>query len=166
MKIMKTFSFYLAALVVALSLAGTSGCSKKNANGGGHGHHHHVGLMGGTLVELGDHQFNLEWVRDAEGGTLSAYVLDAHAENFVRVPLPAIALTVTVNGQNQPLVLTAVANAVTGETVGNTSQFSVKADWVKTAETFTGVIPELEIRGAKFTNVTFSFPKASGHGKH
>jgi hypothetical protein len=119
--------------------------------------------MGGTLVELGDHQFNLEWVRDAASGTLSAYVLDAHAENFVRVPLPAIAVAVTVEGQVKPLTLTATASTVTGETVGNTAHFSVQAEWLKTTGTFTGVIPEIEIRGAKFVNVTFAFPKNDEH---
>ncbi len=155
-------SLALASLVAA-SLFSTAGCSRKGGAESGHGHHHHTGLMGGTLVELGDHQFNLEWVRDAASGTLSAYVLDAHAENFVRVPLPAIALAVTVDGQVKPLTLTATASAVTGETVGNTSQFSAQADWLKTTEKFTGVIPEIEIRGAKFVNVTFAFPKNDGH---
>jgi hypothetical protein len=163
---MKILPIVFTAFIAALSLLGTS-CSKKSAgSGSGHGHHHHTGLHGGTLIELGDHQYNLEWVRDAAAGTLTAYVLDAHAENFVRISLPTIALTVTVDGQARPLVLTATASAATGETVGNTSQFVVQAEWLKTTDKFSAVIAELEIRGTKFSNVAFNFPKGADHDHH
>ncbi len=152
----------LVGMVVAL--AAGAGCSKKTG-GHDHGHHHHTAPHGGTLVELGDHQFNLELVRDAAMGTLTVYVLDGHAENFVRISPPMLPITATVGGMPQPLALMATANAATGETIGATSQFVAQADWLKTTEKFDGVIPAIEIRGAKFADVKFNFPKGThDHG--
>ena len=85
--------------ILAFALAGAmavvvSGCGEHDDHAG-HDHgkgHAHTAPHGGTLVELGAHQGNVEFVRDAAGGKLTAYILDAHAENFVRVPLDAFTL--------------------------------------------------------------------------
>jgi hypothetical protein len=160
--VMKTSLLHIA--LCAFLLGGFSACSKKNTDSAdhGHGHHVHVAPHGGTLIEIGDHQFNLELVRDAATGTLNAYVLDAHAENFVRLPLPSLSLTAHHGGTETPLVLHPVANAATGETAGDTSQFSAQADWLKTTPTFDGVVPEISIRGSRFEKIVFNFP----NGKH
>jgi hypothetical protein len=166
-------SAWIGLLAAALAFVG---CSKKSTHDHAHDQHDdshheyhvHKAPHGGTLVELGDHQFNLELVRDAAAGALHVYSLDAHAENFVRLPLPSLALVATVNGQARPLTLMPVANPATGETVGDTSQFSVQAEWLKTTDKFSGVIAMLEIRGAKFTEVKFVFPSApsGAHDEH
>ncbi len=163
---MKNSRAFLTALVISLGLLFATACSKKSADGHAHGHHHHDAPHGGTLVELGEHQFNVEFVRDSAAGTLTAYVLDAHAENFIRLALPAIPVTAMVNGMPQPLLLAAAANSATGETVGNTSAFAAQAEWLKTASRFDVAIPALEIRGAKFTDVTFNFPKGPDDREH
>lgn len=157
-----TFARILLSAALALGVSIGAACSKKSSeHSHGHGHHHHVAPHGGTLVELGDHQFNLEWVRDGAAGTLTAYVLDAHAENFIRVPWPTLAIEATYDGNTHPLVLTAVSNPATGETVGATSQFTAQAEWLKTAETFRVRVPAVDIRGVKFTDVAFTFPQAA-----
>lgn len=158
---MKTSLLHLA--LCALFLGGFSACSKKNHDSADHdhGHHVHVAPHGGTLVEIGEHQYNLELVRDAATGTLSGYVLDAHAENFVRLPLQAITLTATVGGTANTLVLQAVANPATGESVGDTSQFVAQADWLKTVASFDISITEISIRGTKFEKIAFNFPKGN-----
>ena len=61
-------------------------------------------------------------------------------------------------GKFTPLTLAAVANPATGETVGNTSQFEVQADWLKTAGAFSGIVT-VEIRGTKFEKVAFTLSK-------
>ena len=88
-------------------------------------------------------------------------MLDGHAENFVRLPIPALEAVATVGGTPRPLSLQAVANAATGETVGNTSQFEVQADWLKGPEAFTVVVPSLEIRGSSFKEIKATFPAAA-----
>ena len=162
---MKNLNAFLVLSVAALGLFLLPACSKKPA-GHAHGHHQHTAPHGGTLIELGEHQFNLEFVRDAAAGTLTAYVLDGHAENFIRLPLPAIPLTAMVNGMPQPLALAATASTATGETVGDTSQFVAQADWLKTASSFDVVIPALDIRGAMFADVKFNFPKGADDHDH
>ncbi|WP_415908844.1 hypothetical protein [Oleiharenicola sp. Vm1] len=127
------------------------------------GHHVHAAPHGGTLVEVGRHQFNLELVRDAEAGTLTVYVLGAHAEDFVRLPAKALELTVEVKGRTERLALGAVANELSGETVGDTSQFTAQADWLKRDGEFKGRFAALEIRGVVFRDVAFTFPVNADH---
>jgi len=120
------------------------------------GGHVHVALHGGVLVEVGNHAYNVELVRDAEAGKLTAYILDGHAENFVRIAIPSFELIAITGGERRPLTLRAVANPATGETVGDTSQFEAQADWLKRASQFPGEIPVLDIRGTPF-RVAFYF---------
>ncbi len=154
----------LPLALTALLIGGLPACSKTKHDSEtkeGHGHHVHVAPHGGTLVEIGEHQFNLELVRDAATGTLHAYVLDAHAENFVRLPLPVLSMTISAGERQHLLTLQPVANPATGETVGDTSQFSAQADWLKTTASFDAVVPELSIRGTRFEKITFNFPKGN-----
>ena len=38
-----------------------------------------------TPVELGEHQYHLELLKDEEAGKMKAWILDGHLENFIRV---------------------------------------------------------------------------------
>ena len=142
--------FAFAACAFAL----TAGCGKQQptptaATGG----HVHRAPHGGTLVEVGDHAYNLEFLSERGDGKLTAYVLDGHAENFVRIAAPSFDIVAFVEGERRPLTFRAVANQATGETVGDTSQFEAQADWLKKLAEFPGTLPTLEIRGSKFENV-------------
>lgn len=98
-------------------------------------------------------------VRDSAAGKLTVYILDGHAENFIRIAAPAIEMVAITGGERRPLSLKAVANAATGETVGNTSQFEAQADWLKTVGDFPGTIESVEIRGTKFNSVALYLKK-------
>ncbi len=161
----------LRAPLAVLLLCSFAGCSKHSEHkdyskapggdahaGHNHGGHVHTAPHGGILVELGDHAFNVELLRDPATGKLTAWILDAHAENFVRIASPAIEVVAMPGGKFTPLSLAAVANPATGETVGNTSQFEVQADWLKTSGPFTGIVT-VEIRGTKFEKVAFALSK-------
>lgn len=126
-------------------------------------HHVHTAPHGGTLVEVGEHQFSLEFVRDAAAGSLTLYVLDGHAENFVRLNARVIELVCEVKGRTEKLTLAAVANELSGETVGDTSQFAAQADWLKREGEFKGRIAALEIRGMAFKEIAFGFPVNEDH---
>lgn len=139
--------------LLALALAG---CGKGHDHAGGKGHVH-VAPHGGTLVELGAHQYNLEFVFDAGRGVLQAYVLDGHAEAFVRVSIPEFVVTATAGGQRHLLLFRAVANPVTGEAVGNTALFEAPAGWLSAAKAFDGTLQAINVRGVAFSNVTFRF---------
>jgi hypothetical protein len=146
------------SVLAALFILTLGGCSRPESASGAGGHVHRA-PHGGMLVEVGDHAYNLELVRDAAAGKLTAYVLDGHAENFVRITAPAIELVAITGGERRLLMLQAVANAATGETVGDTSQFEAQADWLKSTGEFPGTISSLEIRGNKFQNIALYLKK-------
>ncbi len=128
-----------------------------SGHGAAHGHSH-AAPHGGTLVELGEHAFNVEFVRDLEAGKLTAYILDAHAESYLRLPIPSFEVNLMKSGRAETLKLAAVENSKTGEKVGDTSQFEAQADWLKEASPLAGEIKELDLRGSKFSAVKFQLP--------
>jgi hypothetical protein len=148
------FTHLVSVLLAAALLA--AGCSKSHDHDkkSAHGEHVHVAPHGGTLIEIGDHAYNLELLRDKAAGKLTAWVLDGHAENFVRLPAREIAFVAMPGGTYTPITLKAVGNSATGETVGDTSQFEFQADWLKTAGTFAGIFT-VEIKGTVFKDVAF-----------
>lgn len=144
-------------LLLALSFAVLAGCSKSHEPSPqfdeSRDHHVHQGPHNGTLVELGDHKYSIEFVHDHAAGSLTLYVLDAHAENFIRLPDRSIEALVQRNGQPTPLTLAAVANSATGETVGDSSQFTGSADWLRSSQTIELAIPSLTVRGMVFEDI-------------
>jgi hypothetical protein len=152
---MKHVGSLITSLAAALLLWGCGGSQDHSSSGG----HHHTAPHGGMLLEIGKHEYNLEFVVDTATGTLNVYVLDGHAENFVRISMDAIELIATVGPQTQKLVLQPVANNATGEKAGDTSQFQAQADWLKTTPVFDGIINELNIKGSRYSLLPFRFPK-------
>jgi hypothetical protein len=158
--------------VLALSAALLAGCSKSETAGArgeahihaGHSHHEHKPPHGGTPIELGEEEYHLEFVRDAEAGKLQAYILDGHLEFFVRIAAPSFAIAAQVGGKEETLTFQPVASSATGEAVGNTSLFEAKADWLKSATNFEAVLKEITIRTRTYTNVSFNFPKGRDEG--
>lgn len=180
MKSSARFVFIPLALVVAL----LAGCGKKSegivtygskdsldaqANAAkmaakadphaGHNHgggHAHKPLMGGELVEVGDHQYNLEFKFDAARGMLQAWVLDGHAENFVRVGMASFDV-VENGGERRTITLHAVANEITGEKSGDTSAFEGAAPWLAPVKHFDGTVKAIRVRGSDFRDISFHF---------
>src|SRR5512140_2435958 len=120
-------SFFLAVSLLAF----VASCAKQPAAATAAiapAKHEHHAPHGGTPVALGDEAYHLEFVRDADAGKLTAYVLDGEMEEFIRVKAATLEVVATIGGAKQPLTFRAIANAATGETVGNTSQFEASAD--------------------------------------
>lgn len=86
-----------------------------------HGHHHEA-PHGGHLIELGDHEYNLEVVFPDADGNLSLYVLGAHAEEAVAVALSDVEFEIDTEDDEIEVELTAV-----GETDGKASHFTAPA---------------------------------------
>jgi hypothetical protein len=118
----------------------------------------HHAPHGGTAIALGD-DYHLELVRDPVAGRLTAYVLDDDMEDFVRVSAASVEVDVAGNGRIGPLVLRAVANPATGETLGDTAEFTAQADWLRTNADFEGRIKALDVHGTVFRDVQFHFPR-------
>ncbi len=107
---------------------------------------------------LGDHVAQLELVAGSEAGDWNLYVLDGGAERFVRIEQPAVRLTMA----GSEVVFAAVANPDTGETVGNTAQFSGRAAGLTGESEFHVEIDEIVVFGQPFTDIDFDYPE----GKH
>ena len=59
------------------------------------------------------------------------------------------------------LTFVAVANAGTGETVGDTSQFVAKADWLAGSGSFDAVLSEVSVRGKVYRSIEFNYPEGN-----
>lgn len=121
-------------------------------------HHHHEPPHGGVGVVLGQEEFHLELLLDNANATLSVYVLDGHMENFVRIESPGFIMKLTTLDKTADLKMEAQASPRTGETVGDTSQFSGTDPILETAVEFDVVIPSLTIKGNTYADIKFSFP--------
>ncbi len=150
-------------LVLLMSLLAGFGCAKKEGaaapadDHAGHGHssgHAHQPLMGGMLVELGEHQFNLELKYDPVRGVLQAWVLDGHAENFVRVSMGLFDIQ-EAGGAQRTITLRAVGNPMTGEKPGDTSAFEGEARWLGDVAHFDGIVKALKVRDLEFRGIEF-----------
>lgn len=137
------------------------------------GGHVHVAPHGGTLVEIGAHQFNLEFVHDEESGKLSAYTLDGHAEHFTRTAMESFDAVISAGGEVRTVTFRPVANLASGETVGDTSQYEATDPWLKDKHAFTGIVVRVDFKGAVFTDIPFRFSEHDedhdhehGHEKH
>lgn len=100
----------------------------------------------------------MEFVLDPAAGKLTAYLLAPHMSGFVRVPQTSFEVAARVAGRDELLQFQAVATPATGETVGDTSQFEARADWLKGRVAFDGVLKEITLKGSKYSNVAFKFP--------
>ena len=156
-----TMKFMLSLMLMTALAAGASahgdGDSAAHDNG-----HEHTAPHGGTLVVLGDELAHLELVLDAETGKLTAYVLDGEAENPIRLEQEEIEMKIGDGGKDySTLKLKAVPNVLTGETAGDSSEFSVQSDRFKGIERFGAVITSITIKGKKFGEVEFGFPEGN-----
>lgn len=133
----------------------------------GHDHSHeghvHVAPHGGELVAIAEEFFNAELLLNSETGELRVYLLDSHAEGPVRVDQEAIDLTVQLDSVTHELSLPAVADALTGETAGDASQFAIQSSALVGVRTFQGTFGRIEGRGEVFESTAFAFPAAASH---
>ena len=137
------------------------------------GHREHTAPHGGTLVVLGEEFAHFELVVDANEGKLTAYILDGEAENPVRIQQGEIELEMRIENPdrnesdelNFPLKLKASANVLTGETVGDTSEFIGQSDQLKGVTNFNAVLTLITIKGKKFKDTAFNFPKGNEEEK-
>jgi hypothetical protein len=116
-------------LLLAVALA--VGC-KRNSDGPAasvakdddvHVEHQHPteGRYGGTLIELGNEEYHAELVHDEKTGTVTIYILDAHAE--FAVPIDATELTINLKHDGQAEQFKLAASPIAGDAPGKSSRF-------------------------------------------
>ncbi|MCO6435964.1 MAG: hypothetical protein J5J06_02625 [Phycisphaerae bacterium] len=120
-------------LLMALTVA--AGCNQ-NASGpavppvnGGEGHADHaehahatVGPHGGDLIELGNEEYHAELLHDERAGTVTIYILDAHAK--AAVPIDATELTINLKHDGQAEQFKLAASPDAGDPPGESSRFT------------------------------------------
>ncbi len=121
--------------------------------------HEHVAPHGGALIALGDEFAHVEIVLDPVTGRLTAYVLDGEAERGVRIAQED--LGVVVRSPSLRIALAAVASPLTGERIGDTSQFEADAPELRGIASFDAVLPSITVRGQEFQSVPFNFPEGN-----
>ena len=152
----RAFLILIAAAVAGCAKGGSAGAADAQA-----AHHEHHPPHGGTPVVLGHEAYHLELVRDAGAGKVDAYLLDGEIEEFVRTTVASFEVTAVVDGERKTLFFQAVPNSATGETVGNTSCFEARADWITRTPSFDAVLTRIDVRGASFQDVAFNFPRGN-----
>ena len=176
MKIQRVLLIWAESAILTVIMAQLS-CEKKGEHRHEQGethetdaHHEHTAPHGGTLVVFGDEFAHIELVLDQTTGKLTGYVLDGEAEKSVRLSQKTIELKIHREdiGADFSLQLSGVANVLTGETEGDTSQFVVQSDGLKGASEFHAEIASIAIKGQMFTDIDFEFPEGNEeiHGEH
>lgn len=121
---MKRIIKFTIPLIITMTLSCSKMDKSEHALSGSHNHSHvHTAPHGGVLVEIGNHEYNIELVRRED--RWSIYILGAHAERFVRISNPSIFATWESEKESKEILFRAVENAATDEIVGNTSQFDL-----------------------------------------
>ncbi len=130
--------------------------------------HEHKPPHQGALQVLGDEAAHVELVLDRDTGKLTAYVLDGEAENAVRIATPSLPLVIRAvepaPGSGSPpatVELRAVPNVLTGETVGDTSQFEATVKTLQHVDRFEGTFPRVDVKGTRFADVAIYYPEGN-----
>ncbi len=156
---LKSFHFLILAGVVVF---GQAGCGGSRNDGYSHAApHHHDPPHGGAGVTLGDEDAHIEFLTDAAAGTVTAWFFSPHMERYLRIKAESFEVLAKLQGVEKSLSFVAVANAGTGETVGNTSQFVAEADWLSNVESFDAVLSGVTVRGRLYRSVAFNYPKGN-----
>jgi hypothetical protein len=125
--------------------------------------HAHGPPHGGTPVLVAEHKFHLELVRDGAAGLMQAYVLGDHLEKYIAVRETNFTLQATFAGRTESVVFKRAPNPSDKKLPVASSLFEARADWIKGATNFNGVIPTIMLNRQTFTNITFAFPKGTQH---
>jgi hypothetical protein len=150
MKIVLSFGLLAGALACGVEPPAPPPPAPAVAPSGGHAHE---APHGGVLVELGEEFGHIELVLDRASGSITAFVLDGEAEASVRLRQATIALRV----KEVSFELAARANVLTGETVGDTSQFVLAHDAFKGLTAFQAVLGPVSYKGQEFRDVPVTY---------
>jgi len=139
-----------------------------------HGHRHDHAEKGphdGALAAVGEEDAHLEFVLDADSGTLKAYVLDGDADEAVAIKQASLQLAVTLrkgddeSGLSEDAVIM-MLSAVSPADDGTASEFEGQSDALKGAEKFAAVVTNVTVAGKSFKNVAFKYPEGNEEEHH
>ena len=112
-------------------------------------------------MTLGDEEAHIEFLVDAEVGTVTAWFFKPHMEQYLRIKAESFAVLAKLPDGEARLTFAAVANTGTGEPVGDTSQFVARAGWLAAVEACDAVLQEVSVRGSGYRSIAFNYPKGN-----
>ena len=85
----------------------------------------------------------------------------------MRIVQKNIELDIHLNkGPDVEVILKPVANQLTGETVGDTSEYRAQSDQLKGQKKFLATIHHIKVRGQDFKDIAFKFPEGNEESHH
>lgn len=166
MKALFLSSIFAAGLLVGCSGEASNEHGHKHGPDGDHSHdkesesesngeHAHSAPHAGELIVLIAEGAHLELVHDAEKGKLTAYFLGAHADTPLRLTQETLSLSFPTAAGENDFVLKAVESALTGETVGDTSQFHLQDAGLVDISIATGILGPIDVLGQTLEGLAY-----------
>jgi hypothetical protein len=130
------------------------------------GLHEATAPHGGKLVAVGDEDAHFELLVDSATGTLTAYVLDGEAEEFVRLKNTALDVDLTIPDaadttrapKKVSVHLVGIPNKLTGETAQETSEYQGQDGALRGVRRFSGKFRPVTLLGNVYDDVAFTYP--------
>ena len=88
-------------------------------------------------------------------------MLDGEAEKPIRVTHETLSFSAKIGDDWRSFPLTAQANALSGETVGDSSEFKGTISELAGKKKFAAKVDAITVRGREFKSVEFGFPEGN-----
>lgn len=128
----RTSAFLTLALAATTPLAFT-GCGDKTGNStktqkqeNGKDDHPTEGPHGGSLVELGEHEYHAEFLFDEKSETVTIHILDQSAKEALPIDAKEVTINLLHNGEPEQFQLPAAPEEA--DAGGKSSRFQLKDD--------------------------------------
>ena len=120
---------------------------------------HHEAPHGGALVALGEDVAQVELAVDRAAGAATIYVFNGEAEESVRIPqaIVSLALSAPPALAGRRFNLAARASVLTGEVVGDSSEFTLTDAALRGVASLKGQIVEITVKGQTFRNIRVEY---------
>jgi hypothetical protein len=125
-------------------------------------HHNHAPKYGGQLIELGEHEFQVELLLYPESGKVEAYLWDGHVERAVPSAMTSMTVRAAVGGETIDVELKPAANPYADDEEGKSSKFAGQSDALKNLEHFDGELAKVTIAGKTFGAIDFHYHPGTG----
>ena len=150
-------------LISVLTLVACGGEHSHDHAAEAHDDHGHAPKYGGSLVELGEHEFQVELLLYPETGTLEAYIWDGCVERAIPSPMKSMTVKIKVLDTDMPIVLKPAENPYAEDKPGEATKFKGQSDRLVMVEHFDGTLAEVTLAGKSFKDVAFHYHPGAGH---
>lgn len=141
-----------------------------------HPDHGEKGPHGGALVAIGGHSTHVEVTLDEDTGKLTAYVLDANAQEEVPIKMDKLEIGFARHAHDEagkekpaggaPDFESITLSAVSPNADGMASRFEGTSEKLKGADDFQATLKAITIGGKNYEQIAFEYPEGNEHLPH